>query len=221
MRPRSRCFFRTTLPLLAGLLPFLLLSEQALAHSVHIFAWADGERICTESYFTKTSRVRDGEAVMADTLGRILASGRTDETGLACFPLPDKAQDLTFSILAGQGHRGEFLLRAVDMAASFPQAPASPDSSPSPAAPEADVFRSEDPLEETDPQDGLRTLVRQELQRQLAPILQTLAEMKEDRTPGAREIIGGIGWILGLAALGQWFAARRKRPGRDDTKEKV
>jgi nickel transport protein len=199
--------------LLAGL--FLLFAEQALAHSVHIFAWADGERICSESYFSKTSRVRDGEAVMADAAGLVLARTRTDATGLACFPLPEKAQDLTFYVLAGPGHRGEFSLRAVDLAASFPQASLSPDSS---SAPQTGQPR---PSGRADSEDGLRTIVNQELQRQLAPILQTLAEIKADKSPGLSEIIGGIGWILGVASLAQWLAFRRKKTAAGDRREKI
>jgi nickel transport protein len=202
------------------LLLLLLFAGQAPAHSVHIFAWADGERICSESYFSKKSRVRDGEALMADASGKILARSRTDAQGLACFPLPDKAQDLTFSILAGPGHRGEFSLRAVDLAASFPQAPPSPDPSPSAAAAESGLPRSLSPSPQADSAADLRAAVQQELQRQLAPILQALAEMQADKAPGLKEIIGGIGWILGLAALAQWLAARRKRPAEENKREK-
>jgi nickel transport protein len=194
----------TLLPLLAGI--FQLFSGQASAHSVHIFAWADARQICSESYFTRSSRVRGGEVVMADESGSVLGRGRTDESGLACFPLPLKAQDLTFTILAGQGHKGKFLLRAQDMAAAFPQSSstarensaAPPAAAPPASAPEADDV-------------GLREIVRQELQGQLAPIQRNLAELKEDKTPGPREIIGGIGWIMGLSALAQWAAARRNR----------
>jgi nickel transport protein len=207
-----RFFFRLGLPLVAGLFP--LFSGQSSAHSVHIFAWADGERICSESYFSKSNRVRDGEALMADAQGRILAQSRTDEQGLACFPLPDKARDLTFTILAGPGHKGEFLLRAADLAASFPPSAPSPDSPSPAAAPETALTRSPSSSRE-DEEARLRLLVSRELQRQLAPVLQTLAEIKESKDPGLSEILGGIGWILGVAALAQWIALRRKRPAED------
>jgi nickel transport protein len=212
--PRSPFLFPAKFQLSAGLLLFLIFSEQASAHSVHIFAWAEGERICSESYFSKTTRVRDGEAIMADAAGLVLARARTDATGLACFPLPEKAQDLTFSILAGSGHRGEFSLRAVDLAASFPQISSSPDPS---SAPETGLPASG----RTDHEDDLRAIVNQELQRQLAPILQALAEIKADKAPGLNEIVGGIGWILGLASAAQWLASRRKRTTGEDRRGKV
>jgi nickel transport protein len=210
--PGSRILLPLKILLLAGLLP--LFAGQALAHSVHIFAWADAERICTESYFSKSNRVRDGQALMADAAGKVLARAGTDENGLACFPVPEKPQDLTFSVLAGPGHRGQFELRAVDLAASFPQAPSSADSS----AELSDVGQSPPPLltpGQAGQADELRLILSRELQRQLAPVVQTLAEIKADHGPGAREIIGGIGWIMGIAALAQWFALRRKKTAAD------
>jgi nickel transport protein len=219
-RVLSLSFPRTPSPLLAGVLSLLLFAGQAPAHSVHIFAWTDGDRICSESYFSKKSRVRDGEALMTDASGKILARSRTDAEGLACFPLPDKAQDLTFSILAGPGHRGEFSLRAVDLAASFPQTSLATDSSPSAAVAETVFPRTLPPSDQADRAADLRAVVQQELRRQLAPILQALAEIQADKAPGLNEIIGGIGWILGLAALTQWLAARRKRPAEGNKQEK-
>lgn len=230
----ARTFLRTQLPLLAGVILLFPLPEQAAAHSVHIFAWAEDGRICSESYFARSSRVRDGEAVMADAQGRVLARSRTDEKGLACFPLPDTAQDLTFSILAGQGHRGEFALRAVDLAAAFPSSLSSPeisgeeahtlssgeeapaDTTSSGAAPKA----APPVAGQAEDVSGLQAVVRRELQRQLAPIHQALAEIQEGKGPGLREIIGGIGWIMGLAALAQWGVSRRKKPAENPPREK-
>ena len=94
----------------------LLFITPALAHRVYIFAWTEGGVICTESYFSKNSKVRGGDVLMLDTFGNTLQTAKTDVMGKACFSPPAKAEDILFVIMAGQGHRGEYLLPAADVA---------------------------------------------------------------------------------------------------------
>lgn len=194
--------------------PQLALPGPAAAHSIYIFAWVDGQNICTESYFTIKNKVRGGEVSMADSLGTILATGKTDRDGLYCFPLPDRKSDLEFTVLAGPGHKGTFQLSAAELGgADLPDAEASVSSeAPTPAvneqtesaAPERSGAFAAD-------EAALRNIVREELQKQLSPVLQALAGERADKTPGVREIVGGIGWLAGLGALGFWLAQRKRK----------
>jgi nickel transport protein len=100
--------------LLAGC---LACAQPAFAHSVHIFAWADGPRLCSESYFSGKSRVIGGEVILYGAGGRELARGRTDRQGLFCAPDPSGAAEsggVRFVVLAGQGHRAEYVLPATE-----------------------------------------------------------------------------------------------------------
>ena len=54
----------------------------------------------------------------------------------------------------------------------------------------------------------LRAVIGQELDSRLAPIKRALAEQKE-RGPELRDIIGGVGWLIGIAGI--ILAMRRKR----------
>lgn len=203
--------------LLAAALFFLYQPGIALAHSVYIFAWVDGAQVCTESYFTQSSKVRGGEVVMSSITGEILAKGVTNEGGLLCFPLPDKVQSLEFTVLAGAGHRGTFKLEEKDLAGAVnaqkeeagQQQVSSVGKEPTVAPAPLNTQMQLPPGAGTE--NLIRRIVQEELQKQLSPMRQYLAEKLENNTPGIKEIIGGIGWLLGLGALGFWYSQRGKK----------
>jgi nickel transport protein len=158
------------------------------AHAVFIYARPDGERICTESWFSKKNRVKGGEVRMENAQGKLLASGVTDDAGIACFPVPAGAGDLRFIVLAGQGHRAEFTLPA--LREELP-----PAASPEPAASEASA-----PAPSGTPRSSGASSVYG-----VAPL------PAGGDGPSLRDIIGGSGWLVGLAGLGAFAASRRKK----------
>jgi nickel transport protein len=189
------------------------------AHAVYIFAYPNGDEVCTESYFSKKDRVRNGTISMYTSDGTLIQSAQTDNDGNYCFPLPKSRSDLQFVIEAGEGHRGQFTLRAEDLPDlsdnqdtlpdSAQKDPKSPESEPQ-SAPSQDA----NAISTTLSAQEIRSIIREELKAQLGPIMRNLAEQKDDKTPGLREIVGGLGWIVGL--LGIITLARGTRPKQKD-----
>lgn len=60
-------------------------------------------------------------------------------------------------------------------------------------------------------------LVSGEVSRQLGPLREELAHLK--RRVALRDVLGGLGYFLGLAGLGAYLLARR-RPGREGTERR-
>jgi nickel transport protein len=58
------------------------------------------------------------------------------------------------------------------------------------------------------PRGELQALIEQSLDKKLAPILHRLGNL--DQGPSLSDIIGGIGYIIGLVGLAAYFNARRK-----------
>ena len=173
---------------------FLLLFPSPLAaHALFTFAWVEGDQICTDSYFNRRSKAQGARISMIGPGGTLLASGLTDARGGFCFKRPETPAALTFVVEAEGGHRGEFVLPAE----------AEPGGSGEPAA-----DRAEAKPEETTLRRLVREEVRAELAAQLGPLNRKLAETRTD--PGPREIVGGLGWLAGLAGLAFWWAARRR-----------
>lgn len=61
-------------------------------------------------------------------------------------------------------------------------------------------------------QAALQALVEAAVEKKIAPVRALLVAEKE-KGPGLTEIIGGIGWLVGLAGLAAYAGSRRGRPG--------
>ena len=88
----------------------------ALAHKVNLFAYVDGGKIYTESYFADGKPVKDGKVLVYDSRKQLLLQGVTDQEGLFSFDIP-KIDHLTIVIDAGMGHRNSFKLKKAEVEA--------------------------------------------------------------------------------------------------------
>ena len=194
----TKKYWQVVFPLLVGM--FLVCRfEPAYGHGVFIFAWTDGDRICTESYFSGSQKVIGGKVSMLSSNGALLAQGTTDSLGKVCFPVPAESS-LKFAVEAGQGHRAEFLFQQEQVTAP----PKSDSVQP--------VETSGHPQVSSD--ETLRQIVREELAAQLSPLKQQLAEGKLKGKNRTKDIVGGIGWIIGICALVALTISSRKKEQR-------
>jgi nickel transport protein len=198
----------------------LCLAAVSEAHKVNIFAYVDGDRIVTDSGYSRTKRVYDGEVEVYDAAtGTMLLSGETDTEGKFAFIIPEvareKKMDLRLLLKAGQGHQAEWTVgyeefadapRPVsDMvveehpATGAPATTATPE--PSAAAPAASAAPASGGLSA----DQVEAIVRREVE----PIKRMLAEM-HDSGPTIADIFGGIGWIFGLFGVAAYMKSRRR-----------
>jgi nickel transport protein len=190
-----------------------LAPSQVWAHGVYIFGWAEGDRICTDSYFSRSNKVQGGLVRIKGSEGQILDEGETDERGGVCFPRPQAPGDYLLEVEAGEGHRAEFTLRAEDLPPLEPKSAAESTPTPTPEPTERPLgvegaldAASLIPVTE----EKLRALIQEELRAQLSPINRALAENRKPDTPGFREIFGGLGWLVGVFGLSAWLWGRRR-----------
>jgi nickel transport protein len=191
-----------------------LTSSFALAHAVYIFAWGEGEKICSESYFTKKSPVRQGRVIVYSQSGEELDRAATDDKGFVCFNRPAVQGDFRLVVEAGEGHRGEFNLRAQDLS-DFTPLPPTPEPAGDVSAPTTITGQTAEiasiPAGSEADLDAIRQIVRQELASQLSPIIRTLSSQAHDETPSLKEIIGGLGWLLGIFGIAFWWSGKNRR----------
>jgi nickel transport protein len=181
------------------------------AHGVNVFAWVEGRTVHTESKFSGGKRVNGGIVEVHATTGGKLLEGKTDGQGRFSFDLPEGFKDsgagLRIVLNAGMGHQDEWLVGPEELgaiggpdAAHAPPAAPVATGGPSPAAPPSgDAVSSTEHLH----------LLEQTLDRKLAPLMQRLNAL-EDRGPRLSEIVGGIGYIVGLIGVALFFQSRRR-----------
>jgi nickel transport protein len=190
---------------LAGL---LLLPFSAQAHKISIFAWPEGSEIRGEVKFNggrKAKNVQIAVQNAADSV--VLAETVCNENGEFRVALPDAVlkmhPDLLLVANGGEGHRGEWRLEAKEYAsaASAAVSPTAVASSVSPPASTSPAAASDELL--------LRRIISEELSKGLSPVRKALAE-SHDQEPTLRDILGGMGWIIGLAGMAAWAQSRRQ-----------
>jgi nickel transport protein len=183
---------------------FMVAAKPVYAHKVHIFAYVDGGLIKTESLFNGGRPAQECSVeVQAAGDGTTIVRGRSDEQGLFSFAVPTAAADLRIVISCGDGHRGEWLLAAEEFGGTM--APAAPHAHAEPGSPPEPLVRPASLADD----DQLRRIVGEEVEKKLAPLRRDLARLAE-RRPGLPDILGGIGYLLGLAGLAAYMAARKK-----------
>ena len=178
----------------------------AWAHKVTVFAWVEGDTVFTQSKFAGGRRAKGGRIEVYNSAGEKLLEGLSDDQGQFVFKA-SKPEALRIVLTAGAGHRGEWRVAAEEFAAATvtpkPTVAAAagipPQTTTSTAVPADAVRLSSGELE---------ALIEKVIERKLAPLLRRLEQQAQE--PSLNDIIGGIGYILGLVGLGAYMHSRRK-----------
>ncbi|MFW6294814.1 MAG: hypothetical protein ACOC1M_03725, partial [Halanaerobium sp.] len=130
--------------------------------------------------------------------GELLAEGKTDDDGICKMPIPKKT-DLDLEIDAGMGHHAHYSLAESEL----------PEIND-----EQNFEAGQDAAEKSDnnnlSEERLRTIIAEELEKQLNPIKKSITKADQDTGPGLTEIIGGIGYIFGLMGVALYFKRGKK-----------
>lgn len=191
--------------LLLGAFLLVLGVGPAWAHKVVIAVYVEGNAIEGEVGFSSGDMAKPGTPVrILGPDGDVLGETVTDADGLFRF-LPTARADHTFEADLGMGHVARTVLAADDLPESvgekavLAEVPAS--------RPKPDGVSS--PVQGSIPDENrLRDVVGRAVSAQVRPLRQDLAQFKEEVR--FRDVLGGIGYILGLFGIAAYMAARRK-----------
>lgn len=186
------------------------LSSPAFAHKIRIFAWQEGNTISTESKFSGGRPAKNVSLTIINptSLEKLLV-GTTDEAGLFSFPVPiPQPTELEIIIDSGDGHKNSWthvLESSSSPALSRPSKPSealTTETSPTLVSLSTNNVTGVDMTQLT---ETIETI----LDKKLAPIKKALAE-QNDKGPSMQDILGGIGYIFGLAGIAAYFKSQKK-----------
>jgi nickel transport protein len=197
-----------------------LLADPARAHKVSIFAWVENGTVYTESKFSGGRAPKDSPVIVYDLSGKKLLDGVTDDDGRFSFPAP-KAPGIKIALSAGQGHLAEWTVSAEELAEAMGATPLTPETKPSPVK-ESGAANADSPgqpaaLAATDGPtiDDIRRAVGEPIASELQALRGEVRRLRQemDPGPGVTDILGGIGYIIGLVGIGAYFKNRSTPTG--------
>lgn len=183
----------------------LLFCDYCFAHRLNVFAWVEGDRINVEAKFLGGAKAQMANVELVSAEGSILQKEKTDTDGKASFQLPQgfKPQPLTVVVNAGEGHRNEWKLFERDFS-NIVEEKSEDKILPQTKAGEEKIYT----------QSQLNKALQNEQKRidsqVVQPLRKALAEAQEHQI-GLKEIVGGIGWIVGLFGVLAWYSSRRRK----------
>jgi nickel transport protein len=192
-------------------------ANPAQAHRVNLFCSVQQKQVLCEASFADGSPVSGAKIlVRAKDPQKELLRKETNEQGQARFALPKQVlqtgADLEVILQASMGHRDTWTIPAQEYA----RLEQSADDQGIPAKKGQDS-RENSSRDETrtgqgngfqdwPSQEQLRKIVAQEVSQELQPLLQ---EPRSRNKTSLRDILAGLGYILGLAGIAFYFKGRK------------
>lgn len=182
----------------------LLTSLPGYAHKIRVFAWEEGGIIKTEVRFSGGKVAKNAIITVTSKQNhQELLTGITDSRGEFSFPIPQTARenqyDMEIIANSGDGHKNSWLLNAQDYLEL-------PEDVQPPLPQDLQSTQSSQPYIVNEEQ--LRQIIDSALDKKLAPIKRSLA-IQQDKKPSFQDILGGIGYILGLAGVAAYFKSKQ------------
>ncbi len=174
--------------LLSSILILIIFNLTASAHKVNIFAYSENGMVYTESYFNDGKKVQNGTVKVYDNeTNKLLITGKTNKSGEFTFKIPEQT-DLKIVIEAGLGHRNVYVLK------------------------DEEVTRPDIETSNTGPiNQNQEKLIERIVDKKTEPIMKRLSNIeKQIQKPGLSEILGGLGYIIGLMGIAAYFKSKKR-----------
>ncbi len=202
------------LKLIAMVFFLTVTTSPALAHNVNIFAYVEGDRVYTESYFNDGKRCVHSKIDVFDSTGKQLLEGVTNNEGEFSFVASTKT-DLRIVLTAGMGHKSEYLLPASEF--SEPREEQEGMSGGDTLGKEITRSNIEKNREDATSKENsldvkaIQALVAASVDKKLEPLMKSLIRIEQSlKKPSHTDVIGGIGYIFGIVGIVMYLKNRKR-----------
>ena len=200
---------------------FILCCSVAQAHKIRVFAYAGDGKITAEAAFSSGRPAKNSQVTVHNGNGDTLLTGTTNDKGIFRFTIPRQAKatgmDLKIVVDVGEGHRGSWLLNASDYGGAQSADSAVGSSAKNSYNGESNEKSSGEGSSAAPPAtpsannpncQGIEAAVETIITKELAPLKRMIAQQRVHQT-SLQDIIGGLGYILGLAGILFYFKAKK------------
>lgn len=170
----------------------LLFASALEAHQLSLFVAAEGDQIQGSVRYTGSDPAAGVSIQVLDPQGRLLAELTSDGAGRFSYTARERV-DHRLVAATGEGHGAESILFAEELPAALPGPPGG-----GPATPSGGVSATSGELE---------AIIERAVARQVRPLREELRAAEERAR--VSDLLGGIGYIVGIAGLALWWHARR------------
>jgi len=194
---------------LPALFLFLLCPASAFAHKLNVFAERiAGATIHGYAYFPGDIAAQRIEVIVRDRSGRELGRTTTDDKGKFTFVAREHV-DHYLVAETPDGHSGQYIVHASALPENLPGSGPAADGASHVASPATDQAGVLATMEGKDNEPGSVTDQLRALSKQLDELSRQIHDSEEHLR--FRDILGGIGFILGLAGVSFYMKARRSK----------
>lgn len=175
----------------------------ALAHKVIAGVFPSGDAIEGEIGFSNGDMAVEAEVIVTGPDGAELGRAVTDADGFFTY-VPTAAVAHTFRSDLGAGHVAEIVMEAAEVAKIMGVAALEAEAESAPEIPAAETGG----VMVASLTDEERLAIAEVVRNEMRPLRREIAAYREHND--FQNILGGIGYIIGLFGLGFYLAARRK-----------
>ncbi len=185
-----------------------LLAGPAWAHKIKVFATVEGAEISGYAYLPGGKRIEGAEVQVLGPDGVVL--GRLTTAADGTFRMTAESRmDHRLVVDLGDGHRAEFLVPAGQFSQSLPGAAAASSSGGTEPRIEKAQNSPQGPVAASIDETRLQAVVEAAVARQVNPLRADIDAWRDDVR--LHDILGGLGYIAGLAGLALYLTRRRER----------
>ena len=200
--------------LLVAMIVVMASATAARAHRLNVFASVEGGKIVGYAYFPGGGRAHNAKIRILDEAKNLLGETVTDEKGDVSYTAQRRC-DHIIVVESDDGHQGRWGIAADELPESLPggaeTTSGAMDAMPTQSL--TDNQQSDERSAVTTPaqidRELLASLIDRELSRQIRPLREQLDRYGNQIR--IRDIIGGIGYIIGLGGLAFFLTGRRKK----------
>ncbi|MFW6162343.1 MAG: carboxypeptidase regulatory-like domain-containing protein [Planctomycetota bacterium] len=184
----------------------------AWAHKLNVFARAEGKALSGYAYFPGGGRATGLKVQALAPDGTVVGEATTDDQGEFTIPVTARCD---YEVVAEtlDGHRATFPVPARDLPDGLPPYGGGPTPAPTTSA-DASPVSPTTSVAVTGPDDELAALVEAAVRKQVRPLREQIEGYEQRRR--LHDIIGGIGYIVGVAGIAFYFLGARRAGGRRD-----